>query len=140
MKPIVSRFCEYYRELTLENLERLDEIYAIQAKFIDPIDEINGLEKIHSYFHKMLNDCKYCHFDITDVVEKDDQAFISWTMHFAHPKLNHGSEINVDGSTHIKFFERINYHRDYYDVGQMVYEHIPIIKHLIKYIKNGLST
>lgn len=139
MKPIINRFCEYYRELTLESLENLDEIYAIEAKFIDPIDEINGLEHIYAYFHKMLNNCKYCRFNIIDIVEQDDQAFICWTMYFSHPKLNDGREIKVDGSSHIKFRETIHYHRDYYDVGKMIYEHIPIIKHLIKYIKNGIS-
>jgi limonene-1,2-epoxide hydrolase len=54
--------------------------------------------------------------------------------------MNKGKPIAVDGITMLKIADdRVVYHRDYYDLGQMVYENIPLIGRLIKKIKRALS-
>ena len=72
------------------------------------------------------------------MVANDGQAFITWTMSFAHPKLNGHKKITVNGVSEIKFDERITYHRDYFDVGSMFYEQVPILKTIIQALKNRL--
>ena len=59
-------------------------------------------------------------------------------MRFAHPKLNGHKEITVTGVSEIKFDERITYHRDYFDVGSMFYEQVPILKTIIQALKKRL--
>lgn len=87
----------------------------------------------------MMSNVSYCRFEITDVVANDGQAFITWTMSFAHPKLNGHKEITVTGVSEIKFDERITYHRDYFDVGSMFYEQVPILKTIIQALKKRLA-
>ena len=41
--------------------------------------------------------------------------------------------------SHIRFEERINYHRDYYDLGEMLYEHIPLYGWFTRQLKTRLA-
>jgi hypothetical protein len=72
-------------------------------------------------------------------VSDDSQGFISWTMKFAHPKLNNHQEIMVLGVSQVKFSDRITYQRDYFDLGSMFYEHVPILKKVISMLKKRLA-
>ncbi len=85
-----------------------------------------------------MSNVSYCRFAITDVVANDSQAFITWTMSFAHPKLNGHKKITLNGVSEIKFDERITYHRDYFDVGSMFYEQVPTFQTIIQALKKRL--
>ena len=138
MHTIVENFCLYYKEFNQDSIAGLDSIYDQNAVFEDPIGKVKGLNDLKRHFSKMMSNVSYCRFEITDVVANDCQAFITWTMSFAHPKLNGHKEITVTGVSEIKFDERITYHRDYFDVGSMFYEQVPILKTIIQALKKRL--
>ena len=139
MHTIVENFCLYYKEFNQDSIAGLDSIYDQNAVFEDPIGKVEGLNDLKRHFSKMMANVSYCRFAITDVVANDGQAFITWTMSFAHPKLNGHKEITVTGVSEIKFDERITYHRDYFDVGSMFYEQVPILKTIIQALKKRLA-
>ena len=60
-------------------------------------------------------------------------------MHLAHPSIAKGQPICVRGMTHIKYNEKIYYHEDCYDLGAMIYEHVPVLQKIIRFIKNKLQ-
>ena len=138
MHTIVENFCLYYKEFNQDSIAGLDRIYDQNAVFEDPIGKVEGLNDLKHHFSKMMSNVSYCRFSITDVVANAGQAFITWTMRFAHPKLNGHKEITVSGVSEIKFDERITYHRDYFDVGSMFYEQVPILKTIIQALKKRL--
>ena len=139
MHTIVENFCLYYKEFNQDSIAGLDSIYDQKAVFEDPIGKVEGLNDLKHHFRKMMSNVSYCRFVITDVVANDGQAFITWTMSFAHPKLNGHKKITVNGVSEIKFDERITYHRDYFDVGSMFYEQVPILKTIIQALKKRLA-
>ena len=138
MHTIVENFCLYYKEFNQDSIAGLDSIYDQNAVFEDPIGKVEGLNDLKRHFSKMMSNVSYCRFEITDVMANDGQAFITWTMSFAHPKLNGHKKITVNGVSEIKFDERITYHRDYFDVGSMFYEQVPILKTIIQALKKRL--
>ena len=138
MHTIVENFCLYYKEFHQDSIAGLDSIYDQNVVFEDPIGKVEGLNDVKRHFSKMMSNVSYCRFEITDVVANDGQAFITWTMSFTHPKLNGHKEITVTGVSEIKFDERITYHRDYFDVGSMFYEQVPILKTIIQALKKRL--
>jgi limonene-1,2-epoxide hydrolase len=140
MNTIVEKFCHYYKEFSQESIAGLGELYHQDVVFLDPTGKVEGLRHLKSHFSKMMSNVTYCHFEITDMVSTDTQAFITWTMTFAHPKLNHQQEISVPGVSVIMFNRRITYHRDYFDVGCMFYEHVPVLKQVIRFLKKRLSS
>jgi hypothetical protein len=56
-------------------------------------------------------------------------------MKYAHPKLNKGRIITIEGASLIRFNDKVYYHRDYFDGGQLLYEHIPVMGKLIQTLK-----
>ncbi|WP_019529547.1 nuclear transport factor 2 family protein [Dasania marina] len=138
MNNAVSNFCEFYDKLTVDKLTSLNAVYDKCAVFEDPAHTINGLDDIARYFHNMLANISYCHFEIDDVIERDRQAFVKWVMRFSHPRLGKGKEIKVPGVSYIKFDARILYHRDYMDMGSMIYEHVPLLGSVIRKVKSEM--
>jgi limonene-1,2-epoxide hydrolase len=81
-----------------------------------------------------------CDFDIRHHQQVEDSGFLTWTMQLQHPKLNGGEAVNVNGVSHIRFSgDRVIYHRDYFDLGEMLYENIPLLGFVIKNIKQRLG-
>jgi len=71
-----------------------------------------------------------------------DTHVVAWKM-IMESKLNGGKPTELDALSYIKFGGSENkaiYHRDYYDMGQFVYEYVPILKNIIKLVKRKLSS
>lgn len=131
----VAKFVDIYQQLDKSNLHLLNDIYSEQIKFKDPMHEIHGISELTRYFSNLYSNVKHCQFDISDTYECDDKAFLYWTMHYAHPKLASGKTISVEGHSKLVFKEgKIINHRDYFNVGEMLYKHIPILGGVINYI------
>jgi hypothetical protein len=53
---------------------------------------------------------------------------------------DNAKKITLDGTTQLGVDgDIIIYHKDYYDLGEMVYEHVPILGFIIKKIKGKLA-
>ena len=140
---IIERFCEFYSELHKVNPDDLDSIYTADIEFIDPIPTHHGLDNVIAYFSKLLNETQSCRFDIHETLlsQKDNTSAytVIWTMHLvlAQP----AKTITLDGVSIVTVRDdKIFYHRDYYDMGEMVYEHIPLLRWIIKKIKARLAS
>lgn len=130
-----EKFIEVYQSLNKDNLYLLNEIYDPDITFKDPLHEVSGLTELSDYFSGLYSNLTYCQFIISDTVSTDDRAFVYWTMQYAHPKLNGAQQISVEGHSHLRFAgEKIISHRDYFDVGALLYRQIPLLGSVIKYI------
>ncbi|MFD1008308.1 MULTISPECIES: nuclear transport factor 2 family protein [Oceanisphaera] len=139
MNSALAVFCREYQRLSGDNLQVLRDIYAPHIQFQDPSHQLQGIEDLVSYFEGLFSQVKHCQFEIEQVMEQDGEAFIRWQMRFAHPKLNGGNEVCVPGVSHLRFSEQIDTHQDYFDLGAMLYEHIPVLGALVKTLKRRLS-
>lgn len=134
-------FIDIYQKLSVDNLHLIKDIYHEDITFIDPMHEINGLPALTRYFSSLYENLTQCDFTIENVIENPEQAAIYWHMAYTHPKLNKGKTINVSGHSHIKGKDGlVIYHRDYIDLGEMVYEHIPVLGKLTKWVKNRAAS
>ncbi|MDN2662221.1 nuclear transport factor 2 family protein [Psychromonas sp. 14N.309.X.WAT.B.A12] len=132
----LNRFISVYQKLSINNLDLLDEIYAQEVTFIDPIHEIKGLSNLHDYFDGLYKNLSSCTFTINDVIVSGQQAAVYWEMNYQHTKLNKGEIVSVQGSSKlIAKDNKIVYHRDFLDLGAMLYEQLPLIGKLIHWIK-----
>ncbi|MBA6346625.1 MULTISPECIES: nuclear transport factor 2 family protein [unclassified Colwellia] len=132
----LNNFVNVYQTLSTDNLDLLSKIYHRDVIFIDPIHELKGFDNLFEYFQNLYQNLSTCDFVITNIIAEKDQAAIYWTMSYQHPKLNKGKLITVIGHSHIKGYEdKVIYHRDYLDLGAMLYEQLPVLGKLIKLIK-----
>ncbi|WP_165735779.1 nuclear transport factor 2 family protein [Pseudoalteromonas sp. C8] len=131
----VDKFVEIYQQLDSTTLDLLSDIYCDNIQFIDPMHEINGIVELRRYFANLYSNVKHCQFDINDSFDSGNNAFIYWTMHYAHPKLSSGKTISVEGHSKLIFENgKIIKHRDYFNVGELLYKHIPLLGSVIKLI------
>jgi hypothetical protein len=57
-------------------------------------------------------------------------------MYLRHKRINGRREIQVEGISHLYIdCGKVNYHRDYFDAGQMLYENLPLLGGIIRKIK-----
>ena len=136
---VLTNFCRVYQELSVDNLHQLQEVYSENIEFVDAVETIHGIESLTEYFDHLYHNMQYCHFIIDNIIEQNDHACLIWRMEYAHHKINGGRKITVDGSSHLRFSDKIDYHRDYVDMGQMLYEHIPVVGRVIKGIKSKVK-
>lgn len=133
----LGNFVDVYQQLSTDNLSLLQSIYHENVNFIDPIHEINGFDKLASYFEGLYQNVTSCQFTITHFIETETEAAIYWQMVYQHKQLNRGEKITVSGSSYLKSAEgKVIYHRDYVDLGEMLYQRIPFLGRLITWIKN----
>ena len=78
-------------------------------------------------------------FEYTDELSGENWATISWLMHFRHPSLGGGKLISVRGITQIRFTDRVYYHEDFYDHGAMIYQHVPMLGGIIRFINQRIG-
>jgi hypothetical protein len=96
---------------------------------------VTGLPALTDYFAELYRHLESCSFTFDDQVVQGQSAMLTWTMSLRHPRLNGGQLVTVPGSTHIRFHEKVTYHRDYFDGGAMLYENLPLIGLVIRMIK-----
>jgi len=136
----LSNFVVIYQKLSTDNLDLLATIYHEQVTFIDPIHKVEGFKDLYQYFASLYQNLSSCDFVIDDVIWQDSQASIFWTMTYQHPKLNKGKNVTVLGTSNIKGQDdKVIYHRDYLDLGAMLYEQLPVLGKLTKWIKNNAA-
>ena len=138
----MKNFLEVFNSLTSENLHRLDEIYTSDIRFVDPAHEITGIEKLRDYFAKLYANVTSVNFDFHEVVSDGLSGYVQWDMHFAHPRLKGGRTIIVPGASFLRFSStgKVSYHRDYFDLGSMLYQHLPLIGSVVRSINRRLGS
>ncbi len=136
-KQVAQSFKKLYQNLTIENIDSIRAVYAKDATFEDPFQCISGIDQLVEYFQLMYQNVSMISFDFEQVSIANSSFHINWTMNLVHPKLNKGQLLSVKGCSFIRFNEQamINYHRDYFDAGAMLYEQLPVLKQVIKKIK-----
>lgn len=138
----LENFKTFYDKLDKSTLNRafLETVYTQDIAFEDPFHQINGLDALHSYFAEMYENVKEISFDWIDSSSDGRQAFITWTMSYSHPFINRGKPVQVNGVSRLVFKDgRVSSHRDYFDGGQMLYEHIPALGMIVRKLKKRLA-
>ncbi len=133
-----EQFKALYQTFDSKTLDKLQNLYSAEIVFKDPIHELQGLDALSRYFSGFFNAEMDCQFVFVNELINTEQAFFQWEMHYRHPRLNGGKALLLNGGTLIKFHNQIYYHEDFYDVGAMVYQHIPILGWAVKKINQRL--
>ncbi len=133
---LVDRFKSFYGNLAEAEFAVLDRIYAPDVKFADPVHAMSGRQALHRYMEDLVSNVKHCRFEYLDQLILPSKAYVKWDMHYAHPKIGGGRTITLRGATQIEYNDAgIYYHEDFYDMGAMMYEHLPLIGRIIRAIK-----
>lgn len=137
----VQRLVEFYEELTGEHLQRLDAYYAADAFFKDPFNEVRGVTAIASIFEHMFASLQEPRFVVTQTLVQGDRAFLEWEFHFRLGLWRSEVEQCIRGASSVCFDceGRVTHHRDYWDTAEELYEKLPLLGILMRWLRRAVS-
>jgi steroid Delta-isomerase len=137
----VEKIVALFETLNPTTLPRLAEMYTPDAHFKDPFNEVQGVPAITAIFAHMFDSLDRPRFVIHDVIVQGDQCFMSWDFVFAMRRFNRSEQI-IRGSSHLKLAPdgRIHHHRDYWDAAEELYEKLPLLGGLMRWLKRRVNS
>lgn len=133
----VSALAVFYETLTPATLDQLDAVYAPDACFKDPFNEVVGVAAIRRIFAHMFATVESPRFVVTCRIVQGAQAMLGWDFHL----MLRGRAIVVRGVSHVVFDAdgRVCLHRDYWDPAEELYAHLPVLGGLMRLLRRKLS-
>jgi hypothetical protein len=137
---LLQRFEQFYSDFKTADLARLEDLYFPQVQFRDPVREVSGIPQLRRYFSASRRSVAECRFEFCDRLHDEKQCFYEWRMHYRHPRLAGGDLLTLRGMSHIRFSgDSIVAHEDIYDMGAMLYEHVPVLRTGVRWLKQRLQ-
>ncbi|MFZ6726621.1 nuclear transport factor 2 family protein [Undibacterium sp. MH2W] len=132
----LQQVVQFFETLTPKQAKDLSRIYTLDAYFKDPFNEVRGLEAVTRIFEHMFVQVEQPRFKITSTVLQDDAAFLCWDFYFYMKKFK-PEEQCIRGATHIRFAPdgKVHMHRDYWDAAEELYEKLPVLGGLMRWLK-----
>lgn len=133
----IQALVRFFEHLQRSDLPRLADLYADQAYFKDPFNEVRGLVQIERIFTHMFEALDQPHFVVTEQVLQGQQCFLVWEFRFRFKRFDRSSWQVVRGSSHLRLDEqgRVSYHRDYWDAAEELYEKIPGLGSVMRWLR-----
>ena len=131
---------DFYETLTIDDLGRLDTIYAPDVRFKDPFNDVRGVSAIANVFRHMFATVDGPAFVVLTKIADDREAMLRWRFSFA--TRGYGARaITVHGTTHLRFADdgRVESHHDYWDPATGIYEHLPLLGILMRALRRRLG-
>jgi steroid Delta-isomerase len=131
------RLVRFYEQLAPADLSQLDRFYAPDARFKDPFNEVQGLPAIARVFEHMFATLDAPRFVVTTSVARDAQAFLTWEFHFRFRRWDTRTPQCIRGASHVRFDTdgRVVLHRDYWDAAEELYEKLPAVGALMRWLR-----
>lgn len=133
----LANHLEWLANPTARNIKNTHLHYSRDAFFKDPFTEVYTASEIQKYYEHTLTKLSNMHFVYENILEEGRQAFVTWIMTARFM----GREFSVQGTTHLKFDVSglCEYHRDYFDLSEEIYEQLPLLGYLFRGLKRVLN-
>ncbi len=138
----VQRLVQFFEQLQPQDLPRLPALYAADARFKDPFNEVQGLADIGRIFAHMFEALDSPHFFVTERIVQDHKCFLVWDFRFRFKRFDTQSWQTVRGGTHLVFNDEglVTLHRDYWDAAEELYEKLPLVGGLMRWLKRRANS
>jgi len=133
----LSRFVDYWQTLNPATVAAITTIYTTDAYFRDPFNDVTGIDKIRHIFADMFMRLDEPKFNIVETIEEPHGALLVWDFTFRLKTLKPQLTRRIHGTSHIRFAAdgRVEYHRDYWDAAGELYEQLPVVGSLMRWLK-----
>jgi ketosteroid isomerase-like protein len=139
--PRVHRIATLFETLTPADVKRLAHFYAANARFKDPFNDVQGVSAIEQVFAHMFESLHEPRFVVHEAIVQGDQCFLTWDFLFRFKRFRDDVQ-TVRGGSHLRFDAEglVCLHRDYWDAAEELYEKLPIVGGLMRWLKRRANT
>ncbi|MBU4181479.1 MAG: isomerase [Burkholderiales bacterium RIFCSPHIGHO2_02_FULL_66_10] len=141
-RAIVASITRWFESLTPGNLGQLEAFYSADARFKDPFNDVRGVPAITQIFKHMFVALHEPRFVVTQQIVDGAQAFLVWEFRFRFKRFDTVTEQVIHGGSHLTLTEdgRISEHRDYWDAAEELYEKLPGLGALMRWLKRKANS
>lgn len=139
--PRLTRLIAIYETLAPATLGALEALFAPQARFVDPFNDVSGPAAIRRVFEHMFETVDAPRFEVLDAaIGAGGGAFLLWNFHFQSRDKQRTPRC-IQGTSHLRFDEqgRVLLHQDHWDPARQLYEGVPLLGGLLRRLREHLA-
>jgi steroid Delta-isomerase len=146
LAPTVQRLVAAYEALRPDTLDALMALYAPDAHFVDPYNDVQGRERIRAVFAHMFATAHQPRFRVLSTTTQGSTTFIVWDFSFGQPKPGRLEPAwKVHGCSRLTWVgdaatATVSDHRDYWDPATEIYQHLPVLGVFFRWLRRRLGT
>jgi len=134
-----QKYADFFETINSKTpLEEYKEFFDENSYFEDPFQKVTGVVKIYNIFEDMYIKLFNPRFEIYEVVSNENISYIKWKFLY---QVNEKSSVDsFIGISRIELSDdgKVMEHVDYWDTGSNIYEKIPLLGSIIRYIKSKI--
>ena len=129
-KNYINDYLNLFSNLNKENIKKFDDLVVKDIIFIDPFNNIKGLDDFKNIFYHMFDTVEEPKFDIVDYAQNKDHIFLKWKMTFYAFKASQ----TIEGMSDITLNKegKVISHLDYWDSLNGIFIKLPFLGFLYK--------
>jgi steroid delta-isomerase len=137
----LARIVAFFESIAPDDVARIGELYAADAYFRDPFNEVRGVAAIARVYAHMFEQLDECRFVITETIAEGESALLIWDFTFRSRRWRPREVQAIHGATHLKLTAdgKIGYHRDYWDAAEELYAKLPLIGPVLRSLRRMLA-
>jgi steroid Delta-isomerase len=127
-----------YDAMGPDRLDVFDGVCDPDVRFVDPFNDLHGLERFKDVYRHMYAGLDDPRFTIVDSAVGEKAGYIRWRFHFAL----RGRDMTIDGMSEVFFGPdgKVVAHIDHWDAGGQVYARAPVLGAVIRWVRGKLAT
>jgi hypothetical protein len=136
------RIVAYFESLTPQSVADIPRYYATNARFKDPFNDVTGLAAIEGIFMHMVVALESPRFVVTGEIVQGQQCFLTWEFRFRFKNFKQSQEQVILGGSHVVFSADglVTLHRDYWDAAEELYEKLPLVGSVMRWLKKRANS
>jgi hypothetical protein len=138
----LDRLVVFFETLTETSVADLSLIYAPDTRFKDPFNAVQGCAAIAAIFTHMFVALEAPRFVVIERISQGQQCFLTWEFRFRFKNYQPTTEQVILGASHIVFNAQglVSLHRDYWDAAEELYEKLPVVGSVMRWLKRRANT
>jgi ketosteroid isomerase-like protein len=143
---LVDELVQAFEQLQAADIARMGDWYAEDAHFKDPFKDVHSLAEIQAIFQHMFDSLREPRFVVTSRIVQANQCFLVWDFLFYMKSSQPTVQQRIHGGSHLVFALnplgewRVQSHRDYWDAAEELYEKLPLIGSLMRWLKKRVNS
>jgi steroid delta-isomerase len=131
----------FWEGLTRERVADLASVYAPDAYFRDPFNEVRGIAELERIFGHMYETLHEPRFAIAETILEGNRAVLIWDFTFRIRAYKPEVVQRIHGLSVVRFAPdgRVEYHRDYWDAAGELYAKLPLVGPLMRYLARKMG-
>ena len=139
--PRVARVCAFWESLSPASLVGLRAVYSETVQFRDPFNDLHDADQLEALLTRMFERLQTPRFVVREVALQNDGAVLVWDFHYRLRGWQPQRDRHIHGASHVRFGAdgRVTVHRDYWDAAAEVYEQLPVLGALLRWVKHRVG-